>query len=64
MQLCFDFVLVPLVRAVKTRVQKATCAGIEITTHLNGRLITAVVPDWVIGKGTSFLRGWLKVGYK
>ena len=55
MQLCFDFVLVPLV-------QNVTCAGIEIITHLNGRFITTVVPDWVIGKGASFLRGWLKAG--
>ena len=53
MQLCFDFVLVSLVRVVKTRVQKAT-------THLDGQLVTAVVPDWVVGRGVSFLRGWLK----
>lgn len=62
MQLSFDFVLVPLVRHVRTKIEAATGHGFKVTLNIGNRIVTALVPDWVIGKGTSFIRGWLKAG--
>ncbi|MCW7552156.1 hypothetical protein NX722_05745 [Endozoicomonas gorgoniicola] len=61
-QLAFDFVLVPLVRVVRPRIVADACNGFHITLTINNQIVTALVPDWVIGKGTSFVRGWLKAG--
>ena len=62
MQLAFDFVLVPLTRQVRTKIESATCHGFKVTLNIGSRIVTAVVPDWVVGKGTSFMRGWIKAG--
>lgn len=61
-QLAFDFVLMPLVREVRTRIVADACNGFYITMNIGSRIVTALVPDWVIGKGDSFIRGWLKAG--
>ena len=61
-QLSFDFVLLPLVRQIRTRIESAACNGFQVTLNIGNRIVTALVPDWVVGKGTSFIRGWLKAG--
>ena len=62
MQLSFDFVLVPLVRHVRTKIEAVVGNQFLMTLSISGEMVTAFVPDWVVGKGTSFIRGWLKAG--
>ena len=61
-QLSLDFVLVPLTRHVRTKIKSAACDGFHVTLNTGSRIVTALVPGWVVGKGTSFIRGWLKAG--
>ena len=61
-QLAFDFVLVPLIREVRTRIESVVGNEFLMTLNIGSRIVTALVPDWVVGKGTSFIRGWLKAG--
>ena len=56
-QLSFDFVLLPLVRQIRTRIESAACNGFQVTLNIGNRIVTALVPDRVVGKGTSFIRG-------
>ena len=66
-QLSFEFVLVPLAKVaekIKTRVTGATLAGIELSINLGGKLVSAIVPDWVVCRGDNFIRGWIKAGGK
>lgn len=61
-QLSFDFVLMPLVRHVRTKIEAVVNDQLLVTMSIGGKMVKALVPDWIVGKGTSFLRGWLKVG--
>ncbi len=61
-QLSFDFVLLPLIRQVRTKIEAVVGNEFLMTLSIGGKMVTALVPDWVVGKGTSFIRGWLKAG--
>ena len=60
-QLTFDFAFVQLDNPVRPAEE---CAQHEITIDIGDRRITENVPLWVLRKGYSFLRGWIKVSLK
>ena len=58
-QLSFDLVMVPL--ACVTRPASEQTAY-KVTLVIDNQQLTESVPLWVLKKGRSFLRGWMKPG--
>ena len=59
MQLSLDLVMVPLACAIRPESEQRVHT---ITMLINGRYMTDQVPLWVLRKGRSFVRGWMKAG--
>ncbi len=66
-QLSFDFELLPLAniaRKVKPVVTGSTQAGIKMTLQIAGEMVTAIIPDWMIGRDLGFIKNRVSLRQK